>query len=252
MGSGQRGRSPQCRGGARPAQGRPRGDGAPRALAGAHAAHPRKLRRDGRSARGAMARGGNARRASHPRRAGVGTATRRGGAHLRRHGRERGASRGSVRDARRCREGLRARSAAAAPRRDARRGRTALLRAEQHLGTRRPSGSLGMAPARPRAAGRVRRGVDAARPGPLRVGQLRKRERDRGASPRTRARSAQRRASRGGALSKALLVLGAREGLALVEALPGCEALLLDVRGGARRTRGWDAAVDWEPLDPET
>jgi len=54
------------------------------------------------------------------------------------------------------------------------------------------------------------------------------------------------------ALSKALLVLGAREGLALVEALPGCEALLLDARGGARRTRGWDAAVDWEPLDPET
>jgi len=53
------------------------------------------------------------------------------------------------------------------------------------------------------------------------------------------------------ALSKALLVLGAREGIALVDGLPGCEALLLDARGRSRRTRGWDAAVAWEPLGPE-
>jgi thiamine biosynthesis lipoprotein len=53
------------------------------------------------------------------------------------------------------------------------------------------------------------------------------------------------------ALSKALLVLGAREGLALVAALPGCEALLLDAHGRAERTPGWDAAVAWQPLAPE-
>jgi thiamine biosynthesis lipoprotein len=53
------------------------------------------------------------------------------------------------------------------------------------------------------------------------------------------------------ALSKAVLVLGAREGLALVAALPGCEALLLDARGRAERTPGWDAAVSWQPLAPE-
>jgi len=53
------------------------------------------------------------------------------------------------------------------------------------------------------------------------------------------------------ALSKALLVLGAREGLALVTAQPGCEALLLDASGRAERTPGWDAAVAWQPLAPE-
>jgi len=53
------------------------------------------------------------------------------------------------------------------------------------------------------------------------------------------------------ALSKAVLVLGARKGLALVAAQPGCEALLLDARGRAERTPGWDAAVAWEPLAPE-
>lgn len=45
------------------------------------------------------------------------------------------------------------------------------------------------------------------------------------------------------ALSKAVLVLGPEEGLALVEARPGCEALLLDAEGGARRSAGWDAAA---------
>jgi thiamine biosynthesis lipoprotein len=54
------------------------------------------------------------------------------------------------------------------------------------------------------------------------------------------------------ALSKAVLVLGAREGLALVAAQPGCEAMLLDAGGSAHRTPGWDAAVAWEPVGPET
>jgi thiamine biosynthesis lipoprotein len=49
------------------------------------------------------------------------------------------------------------------------------------------------------------------------------------------------------ALSKAVLVLGPDEGLALVAAQPGCEALLADADGRAWRTPGWDAAVAWEP-----
>ena len=45
------------------------------------------------------------------------------------------------------------------------------------------------------------------------------------------------------ALSKALLVLGESEGLGLVEAQPGCEALLVDADRGAWRTTGWDAVT---------
>ena len=45
------------------------------------------------------------------------------------------------------------------------------------------------------------------------------------------------------ALSKALLVLGAEEGLGLVAEQPGCEALLVDAEGGAWRTPGWDSAT---------
>ena len=52
------------------------------------------------------------------------------------------------------------------------------------------------------------------------------------------------------ALSKAVLVLGAREGLELVAAEPGCAALLVGPGGRAERTPGWDAAVAWEPLVP--
>jgi thiamine biosynthesis lipoprotein len=51
------------------------------------------------------------------------------------------------------------------------------------------------------------------------------------------------------ALSKAVLVLGEGEGLALVASLPGCEALLVDADGRAWRTPGWDAAVSFEPVD---
>ena len=49
------------------------------------------------------------------------------------------------------------------------------------------------------------------------------------------------------ALSKALLVLGEREGLALVDAQEGCEALLVDADGGIWFTPGWNAAVRFEP-----
>jgi thiamine biosynthesis lipoprotein len=52
------------------------------------------------------------------------------------------------------------------------------------------------------------------------------------------------------ALSKALLVLGADEGLAVVEAQPGCHGLLLEA-GGRRATRDFDAETRFEPLPPD-
>ncbi len=50
------------------------------------------------------------------------------------------------------------------------------------------------------------------------------------------------------ALSKALLVLGEVEGLELVAAQPGCEALLVDAEGGVWRTPGWDATTGFSSL----
>jgi len=50
------------------------------------------------------------------------------------------------------------------------------------------------------------------------------------------------------ALSKAVLVLGPVDGIALVEEWPEAEALLLDGDGRAWRTRGWDAATRFEPV----
>jgi thiamine biosynthesis lipoprotein len=50
------------------------------------------------------------------------------------------------------------------------------------------------------------------------------------------------------ALAKALLVLDEDEGVALVDAQPGCEALLVDADGGVWSTPGFDAAVRFEPL----
>ncbi|MGH7336078.1 MAG: FAD:protein FMN transferase, partial [Myxococcota bacterium] len=50
------------------------------------------------------------------------------------------------------------------------------------------------------------------------------------------------------ALSKALLVLGPAEGIALIEAWPDAEALLLDANGQAWRTRGWQDATRFEPM----
>jgi thiamine biosynthesis lipoprotein len=53
------------------------------------------------------------------------------------------------------------------------------------------------------------------------------------------------------ALSKALLVLGEREGIALVEELPDAEGLLIDSGGATWRTSGFDAAIRYEPELPD-
>lgn len=50
------------------------------------------------------------------------------------------------------------------------------------------------------------------------------------------------------ALSKALLILGEREGIALVAAQPGCDGMLVDADGGSWETPGWRAAVRMEPM----
>jgi thiamine biosynthesis lipoprotein len=50
------------------------------------------------------------------------------------------------------------------------------------------------------------------------------------------------------ALSKALLVLGEAEGVALVAAQPDCEGLLLDANGGRFATPGWERATRFEWL----
>jgi thiamine biosynthesis lipoprotein len=50
------------------------------------------------------------------------------------------------------------------------------------------------------------------------------------------------------ALSKALLILGEKEGIALVAAQAGCEGMLVDAEGGSWETPGWRAAVRFEPL----
>jgi len=52
------------------------------------------------------------------------------------------------------------------------------------------------------------------------------------------------------ALSKALLVLGEEEGLALIESQPGCEALLDDASGGRWTTSGWQHAA--QLTEPES
>ena len=52
------------------------------------------------------------------------------------------------------------------------------------------------------------------------------------------------------ALSKALLVGGEVEGLALVEGQPHCEGLLADAGGTIWSTSGWQEAVRWRALDP--
>lgn len=52
------------------------------------------------------------------------------------------------------------------------------------------------------------------------------------------------------ALSKALLVLGEDEGLAVVAARADCEALLLDADGRRWTTPGWQRAVAFEALGP--
>jgi thiamine biosynthesis lipoprotein len=54
------------------------------------------------------------------------------------------------------------------------------------------------------------------------------------------------------ALSKALLVLGPAEGIALLDARGDAEALLLDADGEQWRTRGWQAATQFEPIQADS
>jgi thiamine biosynthesis lipoprotein len=73
----------------------------------------------------------------------------------------------------------------------------------------------------------------------------------RSGQPLTRAREAlvvTADATLAEALSKALLVLGPEQGIALVEDWPGAEALLLDEDGSSWRTRGWQDATRFEPV----
>jgi thiamine biosynthesis lipoprotein len=73
----------------------------------------------------------------------------------------------------------------------------------------------------------------------------------RSGEPLTRGREAivvTRDATLAEALSKALLVLGPDEGIALIEDWPDAEALLLDEDGGAWRTRGWQSETHFEPI----
>ena len=50
------------------------------------------------------------------------------------------------------------------------------------------------------------------------------------------------------ALTKALIVLGAREGLAVVAQTPGAEALVIDAAGGLHESPGFRRATAFEPL----
>ena len=50
------------------------------------------------------------------------------------------------------------------------------------------------------------------------------------------------------ALSKALLIAGEVEGLAIVESQPGCEGLLADAQGATWSTSGWQEAVFFRPF----
>jgi thiamine biosynthesis lipoprotein len=56
--------------------------------------------------------------------------------------------------------------------------------------------------------------------------------------------------ARAEALSKALLVLGEREGIDLIDALPDAEAVLLDADGRRFETKGWQSATEFEPTGP--
>jgi thiamine biosynthesis lipoprotein len=59
-------------------------------------------------------------------------------------------------------------------------------------------------------------------------------------------------ATRAEVLSTALLVLGEEEGLALLEALDGCEGMLVDELGGVAMTSGWLKATRFvETRTPE-
>jgi len=73
--------------------------------------------------------------------------------------------------------------------------------------------------------------------------------------PLTRSREAivvTRDATLAEALSKALLVLGPTEGIALVEDWPDADALLVDGDGERWSTRGWQDATRFEAIAPES
>ena len=59
-------------------------------------------------------------------------------------------------------------------------------------------------------------------------------------------------ATRAEILSTALLVRGEQEGLALVESLDGCEALLVDAAGRAVMSSGWSGATRYRSADPSS
>ncbi len=56
--------------------------------------------------------------------------------------------------------------------------------------------------------------------------------------------------ARAEALSKALLILGERDGVALLEATPDAQGILLDADGRAVETRGWQSASRYLPESP--
>ena len=56
--------------------------------------------------------------------------------------------------------------------------------------------------------------------------------------------------ARAEALSKALLILGEHDGVALLETLPDAQGILLDADGHAFETRGWRAASRYLPESP--
>ena len=143
------------------------------------------------------------------------------------------------------------------------RQRAARLRPEQHAGALgAPPGADGLAPARARPGRRGARGghaLDQALSvsgsfghsieiGGRRYGHVID---PRSGLPLERRRQAvvvARNATLAEALSKALLILGEKEGIALVAAQAGCEGMLVDAEGGSWETPGWRAAVRFEPL----
>lgn len=76
----------------------------------------------------------------------------------------------------------------------------------------------------------------------------------RSGEPLERARVAMAIASdgtRAEAFSKALLILGERDGIALLEQIPDAEGMLVDESGTSWQTSGWTKAVDYSPEFPE-
>jgi thiamine biosynthesis lipoprotein len=58
--------------------------------------------------------------------------------------------------------------------------------------------------------------------------------------------------ARAEAFSKALLILGEREGTALLEASPDAQGILLEADGGSSETRGWRVASRYLPEPPKS